>query len=421
MPSIKTFFQQESLMDQLSGRRKAFVDEIDKLSQQQFDATPDDQIVAHFVARGSLDPIVLHEDRAFLEVEPTQVDISRDPYRQFFERPKGALYRPGRRMIISIPFDGEEWLFDYKTNPFMPHMKIQGDIKSAMFDGEETAVRLHILAANDVPEDTLVRQIDEAREGLRRFVQASFAQVRGFNTYFQGEVTSAVAARRSRSVQHVAIATKLNIPMKRKPEAPPLEPVAVSPRFIPPLNSSRSGEYGITEEDHKLILHFIRHQGRTYETTPDTYAMHDEEGLRDIVLGQLNGHFKGSATGETFRCKGKTDIRIEAGDRSAFVAECKLWKGSIALQKALTQLLGYVMWRDSKAALIVFNKSNTSMGTVVSSIPKALETTGLVVGSIVETSTGEWSLTMRNSADPHHTIALQIFAFDIRRRKYTST
>lgn len=421
MPSIKTLFQQESLADQLSGRRKAFVDEIDRISQSQFDSTPDDQVVAHIVARGSIDPIILYEDRAFLDFEPTQVDISRDQNRVFFERPRGALFVPGRRAILSIPFDGEEWLFDYKTNPFMPYAKVQGDIKNAISDGEETVVRLHIFAANDVAEETVIQQIDEARKGLRMFVGASFAQVLGFSSYFQSEAKHAVTVRRSRTAQHAAIATKLNIPLRRKSEAPPLEPVAVSPRLIPSLNPGRSDEYGITEEDHKLILHFIRHQGRTYETTPDTYAMHDEEGLRDIVLGQLNGHFKGSATGETFRCKGKTDIRIEAGDRSAFVAECKLWKGAAALQKAITQLLGYVMWRDSKAALIFFNKSNARMSTLVGNIPNAIEGTGLVIGSITATGTGEWSLKVRHNTDQNHTIFLQVFAFDIRPRRAIST
>ena len=74
-----------------------------------------------------------------------------------------------------------------------------------------------------------------------------------------------------------------------------------------------------------------------------------------MVLAQLNGHFKGAATGEAFRGKGKTDIRIEQDDRAAFVGECKNWNGETGATKAIDQLLGYLTWRDGKAALIVFN------------------------------------------------------------------
>jgi hypothetical protein len=72
------------------------------------------------------------------------------------------------------------------------------------------------------------------------------------------------------------------------------------------------------------ILTIIRHDGRTFEATPKTYAVHDEEELRDIIRAHLNGHYKGDATGETFRRAGKTDLRIEAESRTAFVAECKV-------------------------------------------------------------------------------------------------
>src|SRR5207248_3253533 len=78
---------------------------------------------------------------------------------------------------------------------------------------------------------------------------------------------------------------------------------------------------------------------------------------RDIVLAHLNGHYKGDASGETFRGSGRTDLRIEAESRAAFVAECKVWKGSQIIQESVDQLLGYLTWRDCKAALVIFNKN----------------------------------------------------------------
>ena len=118
--------------------------------------------------------------------------------------------------------------------------------------------------------------------------------------------------------------------------------------------SGLAPEPGITDETYGHILQFIRHQGRTFERTPSTYAVHGEEDLRNIILAQLNGHFHGDAVGEAFRRKGKTDICIEQDNRAAFVGECKLWTGAAGLTAAMDQLLGYLTWRDSKAALIMF-------------------------------------------------------------------
>jgi hypothetical protein len=46
------------------------------------------------------------------------------------------------------------------------------------------------------------------------------------------------------------------------------------------------------EDDYEFILKVIRHEGRTYETTPKTFAVHDEEELRDIIVAHLNGHYE---------------------------------------------------------------------------------------------------------------------------------
>jgi len=157
-------------------------------------------------------------------------------------------------------------------------------------------------------------------------------------------VHQVIADRRNRLGKHAGIADLLDIPVVAKDDVPAIAPVRIEVRRPPALPvAPRTGlapEPGITGETYESILHFIRHQGRTFERTPSTYALHDEEGLRNIILAQLNGHFEGAATGEAFRGTGKTDICIEADSRAAFVGECKLWTGPASLTGALDQLLG---------------------------------------------------------------------------------
>ena len=96
------------------------------------------------------------------------------------------------------------------------------------------------------------------------------------------------------------------------------------------------------------------------ERNPAAFASLDEETIRTHFLLQLNGHYEGSATGETFNAAGKTDILVRVEDRNIFIAECKFWRGPKAFNAAVEQLLSYLSWRDTKCALLVFNKTRDS-------------------------------------------------------------
>lgn len=55
-----------------------------------------------------------------------------------------------------------------------------------------------------------------------------------------------------------------------------------------------------------------------------------------------------------FNGDGKTDLLLPWNNRNAFVGECKFWRGPKSCRDAIDQLLGYLVWQDTKAALILF-------------------------------------------------------------------
>src|SRR5690606_36344301 len=130
----RKLFARESLQDQLAGRRVAFIQEINKITQAEFDASTDEQVVSHIVARAQLTPLKLDESKAWIDFENIKVDVSKDPRRFFDERPRGPFFVDGTRAIISIPYEGDEWVFDYQTNPHYPYANPVGATSSAMFD-----------------------------------------------------------------------------------------------------------------------------------------------------------------------------------------------------------------------------------------------------------------------------------------------
>ncbi|MCK4824230.1 hypothetical protein KA005_51235, partial [bacterium] len=111
---------------------------------------------------------------------------------------------------------------------------------------------------------------------------------------------------------------------------------------------------------YQHILNVMRSMSLVIERNPGAFTTLDEESIRTHFLLQLNGHYEGGATGETFNASGKTDILIRADGRNIFIGECKFWGGLKVFNEAIDQLLSYLAWRDTKCALLVFNKIKDS-------------------------------------------------------------
>jgi len=107
--------------------------------------------------------------------------------------------------------------------------------------------------------------------------------------------------------------------------------------------------------------------GAILHCSPSSFVSMKEEDLRQHFLLQLNGHYEGRATGETFNSYGKTDIIIKEGNKNLFIAECKFWTGPEKYLQTIDQILNYTTWRDTKTAIFVFNK-NKNMTSVISNI-----------------------------------------------------
>ena len=69
----------------------------------------------------------------------------------------------------------------------------------------------------------------------------------------------------------------------------------------------------LAEYDH--ILRIIGDMIQVTERSPHAFANIQEPVIRDHILVQLNGHYEGQATDETFNFEGKTDILIRAGGK----------------------------------------------------------------------------------------------------------
>jgi len=139
-------------------------------------------------------------------------------------------------------------------------------------------------------------------------------------------------------------------------------------------NKEFKSEPSMDSKMYDDVLKIIYELGKSMEKKPSTYLNKGEEDLRDNFLLFLETRYNGTVgSAETFNQSGKTDIILKyEGNTNLFVAECKFWAGAKSLQKATDQLLGYLTWRDSKTALIIF-VDNKNFSEVVSSATVSIE------------------------------------------------
>jgi hypothetical protein len=192
--------------------------------------------------------------------------------------------------------------------------------------------------------------------------------LRAERTQLEPGLRGTIVARKKRLLDDRQLEAALGIPMKQRDITPPAVPatrrtIAIATRaqqrtFVP--------EPVLEDAQYRDVLRQVEAWARGLERVPRTASKFDEEELRDNLLIALNLNWEGRAGGELFNGAGKTDILIREGDRNVFIAECKFWRGSKSATDALSQLLGYLVWRDSKAALIVFITTKDPAATIAS-------------------------------------------------------
>lgn len=148
------------------------------------------------------------------------------------------------------------------------------------------------------------------------------------------------------------------------------------------------------------------------EKTARTFNKLLEEELRDVILSNLNSHYQGTASGETFNKVGKTDIYIPFENKAAYIAECKVWHGSKKFVEAIDQLCGYTTWRETKTSLIIFNKENKDFSSLVDNIDTVLKTLERCK-SIIRLEHNQWQGIFSKELISKDTLTINVMIYDL--------
>jgi hypothetical protein len=148
------------------------------------------------------------------------------------------------------------------------------------------------------------------------------------------------------------------------------------------------------------------------EQSPSAFEQMNEEHLRTRFLVQLNAQYEGKATAETFNYQGKTDILLRSQERNVFIAECKFWKGAKSLTDAIDQLLSYLSWRDTKTAILLFNR-NANLTKVLQQILPIAKTHQCYKRDHAQKDETTFRFTFHQPNDTERDLLLTVMVFDV--------
>ena len=381
--------------------------EIGSLSEDRVLNTSPEKLCDYFVEKYSIDPLVIDESGIHIDYGDAQVDVSHRFEYAVFDQSRPT-YVTGTRITFFVPFSGDAELFKCRPSTFSlnpPRGVVRGNELVFVYDR----------TTHDVPNirNEFDRELQSVQQNLSRIAD----QVEQFNSTVRTKVSQQIGARREKLLQDRGIIEGLGFPLKRRSQVPttyasPEVKRRIVPQLPPVSTKPSRPEPTLAIDEYEHILSVISNMVMVMERSPSAFKTMGEEDLRQHFLAQLNGQYEGQATGETFNYEGKTDILIRAEGKNIFIAECKFWTGPASLSEALDQLLGYTSWRDTKTALLIFNRKAT-MSTVLQRIPLTVrEHANYKTDLNYETESG-FRYVFSHRDDPDREFMLTVLAFDI--------
>jgi hypothetical protein len=355
------FMRGPQLAELLGRSARAALDELNRLDADTLLSENLDVLVHGILARHVPEPVLV--DWSAVSGTPVQEMTIERTTMEFGERRDYRI--PGSRITISWPLTGTAEILRRQASQFTLGPN-RGTIR-------HDSVQLEI-ESPELSIEFVERQMAEVREDVDRRIGWANYDVAVHRTAVERELKQAAEARRARITENRRISSALNIPIT--PTGVQRPPVPAQRRQVPLRQRRASAEFTpepvLDEAIYQDILDVVENWARSLERTctPPIRAL-GEEAPRDLLLGTLNGYWQGAAGGELFNGEGKTDILIREDGRNAFIAECKVWGGASRATAALDQLLSYLVWRDTKAALIVFIK-NTKPSDIIGRLHQAV-------------------------------------------------
>ncbi len=359
-------FSDYDLRSTLDDQFRAMQSEIESMSDDRLLNTSVASMVSYLEEKYRIEPVSINEEGITIDQKEIEIDVSQDPMRSFRDRSQ-PFYIKGTSNKFFVPFSGDETLLKCQPSTFTHSPPV------ATVENNELV--LNYETTEHDPEQIRV-QFDRDISEIKQFIKWIEKDVLAHNSIISNRANQFVMKRRDKILANRGLASSLGFPMRERENAPKtysVPEVRRKPPVRPPVASSKpfKPEPALDAKEYEHILSVIDNMVLVMERSPHAFSGMGEEDIRQHFLVQLNGQYDGQATGETFNFDGKTDVLIRADNQNIFIAECKFWRGPKSFTETIDQILGYTSWRDTKTAILLFNR-NKNLSAVIEKIPSLI-------------------------------------------------
>ncbi|HPO87474.1 MAG TPA: hypothetical protein PLN86_16670 [Candidatus Hydrogenedentes bacterium] len=406
MRDAELLFAKNDLSEVLRAHEIKALDAIESFHADRLLNTSVEDLFQYFVAEYKVNPIRIFEDQISVDQAETKIDVSQDQLRLIHDRSE-PFYVNGTRVTFFVPFEGDKTLLYCRASTFSfnpPRAFVSEKEIQFVFD------------RFDHNADGVKAAFESAIGSFKQHLEWTNRDVNQFNAQLPQKIRQKIEQRREKLLGARGMVASLGFPLKKRENAPTTYTAPVARKKIqspPPASTAPYVPEPVLDmETYEQILKIMTSMVLVMERSPNAFRDMKEEDLRQHFLVQLNGQFEGQATGETFNYQGKTDILIRANGKNIFIAECKFWKGQKALIETINQLLGYVSWRDTKAAVLIFNRKK-KFSEVVGAIPEIVKSHPNIKRELPPLSETSRRYLFHHNDDNNRELLLTVMAFDI--------
>ena len=407
MLNMRRLFSRTPWFDIEKYRLEELKNEIDIWGENELLSTSTEDLCKYFVDKYRIDIPILNTDDIVVDQEETQVDVRGDVSYNIVD-PSQPFHVPGIRIEITVPFTGNGGAFTYQAGTSLPIPMSVSVIQERL---------VFVITGEDLKADKVLKEINSTLDEIDNYLTSLRRNADRLISQLDSTARQCIERRKERLLANQNLVASLGFKLKERNDSSKTYTAPEVRRRItptPPQASSQpyQPEPILNESNYEHILGVIENMAQVMEYSPAAFSDMGEEVLRWHFLVQLNGHYEGQATGETFNYEGKTDILIRSKGKNIFIAECKYWNGSEKLKEAINQLLGYSSWRDTKVAVIIFNR-NKDFTNVLNSIKSTTKKHPNCKRELDQRSETSFRFIFSHRDDTNREMTLTVLAFDV--------
>ena len=345
---MERLFRTKNLEDILAEVKRNIIKEISNENDEYLSNTNTEEYLDYIYNKYAIEHVKLLEDQ--ITTTSKQGLVKRYNY---FD--KEMMDIEGFIVNIIIPFAGEGFILLSKANQYSTKVP-EGEVR-----GKELVLQITVTIEESESLNIEQKILDLITE-VKRHLEFAHKDIDKFNQVIKDIALQEINRKTQNYKKFAKFNSTIPYPLQRETSSPKTYEVPNIRKKVklskPQSSKSLQPEPTLEERTYNEILDICANMALVMERSPKAYSKMDEESIRTQFLMQLNAQYEGQATGETFNGNGKTDILIRNNNQNIFIGECKFWKGEKAFLETIDQLLGYVTYRDTKTAILLFVKNN---------------------------------------------------------------